>query len=170
MRTPALVSSKRLFGSEGPRRVSGVMHASDWLPTLMEAANQSRAEDGKKTQGQSQWKFWTSNGAAVRYKEFYIKRALSSSTTEYRNETLLELNAALPRIAIRVGDMKLVVGKSSDSAGDWSEPPENTEDDITEDKVECEEDNTNFAGYGIEGNKVFNYYNEYFSVKDNMNI
>ena len=68
VRTPALVSSRRLFGSEGPRRVSGVMHASDWLPTLMEAANQSLAEEGEKTQGQSQWKYWTSNGAAARYK------------------------------------------------------------------------------------------------------
>ena len=66
----------------------------------------------------------------------------------------------MPRIAIRVGDMKLVVCKSSKGAGDWPEPPENTEENSTEDKVECEEDNTNFAGYGIEGNKVLHYYNE----------
>ena len=64
---------------------------------------------------------------------------------------MLELNAALPRIAIRVGDMKLVIGKSD---GDWPEPPENAEEDGVDDGVECEEENTNFAGYGIEGNKV----------------
>ena len=68
VRTPALVSNRRLFGSEGPRRVSGVMHTSDWLPTLMEAANQSLAEEGEKIQGQSQWKYWMSSGAAPRYK------------------------------------------------------------------------------------------------------
>ena len=64
---------------------------------------------------------------------------------------MLELNAVLPRIAIRVGDMKLVIGKSD---GDWPEPPENAEG--ADDGVECEEENTNFAGYGIEGNKVNN--------------
>ena len=69
MHTPALVSSRRLFGSEGPQRVSGVMHASDWLPTLMEAANHSLAEteENDMTKGQSQWKYWMSNGTAVRY-------------------------------------------------------------------------------------------------------
>ena len=47
--------------------------------------------------------------------------------------------------------MKLVIGKND---GDWPEPPENAEEDKADDGVECEEENTNFAGYGIEGNKV----------------
>ena len=72
MRTPALVSSRRLFGSEGPRLVSGVMHVSDWLPTLMEAANQRLAERKKNdmTEGQSQWQYWMGNGTDVRYVHF----------------------------------------------------------------------------------------------------
>ena len=49
--------------------------------------------------------------------------------------------------------MKLVIGKSD---GDWPEPPENAEEEGADDGVECEEENTNFAGYGIEGNKVNN--------------
>ena len=74
-----------------------------------------------------------------------------------RNETLLELNAELPRIAIRAGDMKLVVDGRRGGAGDWTEPPEHHEGEQSEGE-ECAEEDTNYAGYGIKANKV-NFYN-----------
>lgn len=50
--------------------------------------------------------------------------------------------------------MKLVVQNEDPATdGDWIEPPENVDDGLAVD-VECAEEDTTFAGYGIEGNQI----------------
>ena len=49
--------------------------------------------------------------------------------------------------------MKLVIQNEDPTASDWIEPPENVDEGIEVD-VECAEEDTTFAGFGIEGNQV----------------
>ena len=71
----------------------------------------------------------------------------------FRDELVYNIDPYLPGAAIRVENMKLIIQNEDPSASDWTEPPENVDNGVLVD-VECAEEDTTFAGFGIEGNQV----------------
>lgn len=91
-RVPAFISGKGVIKADN--RFDGLMHAVDWFPTIVEAAG-LKYED-TKMDGVSLWKSITKSSPSPRHELVY----------NLDNKTV----PAEGHAAIRVGDMKLIIG------------------------------------------------------------